>query len=151
MKKNERRDAQKDLSYLYHAEMHAGEGFALANDSIKLIIDMAIFWALKASWRPMNDPDLEYVKVQGTRILVFVPWKILPSSNISRIKLPPRALFVHWSRAIEATKALTPSKHSVELTQMHDGFWATDRRGIKPLKGAPTLWMPQPETPQEVK
>lgn len=99
-------------------------------------------------WRQMDDPALDVVKADGTRILVYVPFRTVPTSAKSKQILPPRSLFVHWVKAAaETTKAVTPGKQSLQLIEKHGGYWATDKRGIKPLRGAPSLWMPSPWLP----
>lgn len=100
------------------------------------------------AWHLMTDPVLEKVKAEGTRIIVFVPHKSIPKGANYRQDLPSRMIFAHWSKAAPPTKAITPSKHSRTLEEKHGGFWASDRRGIKPLKGAPTMWMYMPQVPR---
>lgn len=92
-------------------------------------------------WNDMDHPDLLDIKANGTRILVFVPYKIIPRPADKTQTLPPRLCMARWAQAAAlGTKSVTPSKFSVDLVAQHGGFWASDGRGIKPLKGLPSLW-----------
>lgn len=93
-------------------------------------------------WHQMNHPDLETIKAKGTRIMIFVPRKVLPTGNSGKHTQFHEAKLVltHWSRAVQPTKAVTPGTKALALDEKHGGFWAADRRGIKPVRGAPELW-----------
>lgn len=142
---NKVRNFAQDYAYMTSADIHAGEGGKLGEQAAVSILNIGLFWMERQRWRSMNDPELEKVKVAGKRILVFVPRKSVPKGEHFRLELPPRVMFAHWSQAAEVTKAITPSKHSIVLENKHGGFWASDKRGIRPLKGAPAMWMYEPE------
>ena len=126
------------------------KGHALTDDQQSLIIKVAagVRRALDQDpyhWRQMDDPALAAIKDSGARIVVYVPYRMVPTSSKSKTILPPRTLFVYWVKdAAPHTAAVTPGKQSLLLIEKHGGYWATDKRGIKPLRGAPSLWMQFP-------
>lgn len=105
----------------------------------------ALFDALpiQMRWNEMGHPGLLAIKQAGTSIFIFVP-RTLQTQTVSGTKksiYPPRILISHWSSAAAPhTKQVQPGQRSLALVDRHGGFWASDRRGIKPVRGAPVLW-----------
>lgn len=100
-------------------------------------------------WKAMDHPGLPAIKVAGRPVMLFVPRKrLVQGQQGQRVSdKPPKLVISHWvTKAADTTKAVTPSAFSLELLVRHGGFWAADRRGIKPLGGAPSLWCELPAT-----
>lgn len=98
-------------------------------------------------WFHISHPDIEEIKATGTRIMVFVPRKVMltgASKQHSQF-YEAKLVLAHWAQLPAPTRAVTPSKLAVELQEKHGGYWAADRRGIKPVIGSPQLWCHLPK------
>lgn len=94
-------------------------------------------------WLPMGDASLVKVKEDATRVMLFVPKKrIVTGAEKQHFKFQEAKLVLgQWTKELPvATPAHTPGRFSAELVAKHGGYWAADRRGVKPISGAPELW-----------
>lgn len=98
-------------------------------------------------WFTMGHPDIDKIKADGTRIMVFVSRKVLPKGALGQHLAvhPPKLAFARWVTTLVDTPAARSSRHAQALLDKHGGFWAMDRRGLKPITGAPELWCYLPD------
>lgn len=82
------------------------------------------------------------MKVSAQRVMLFVPKiSVTTGTRCQHTQVyPPKLVMAHWATVPATTAAITPGKHALELQQKHGGYWAADKKGVKPVTGAPSLW-----------
>lgn len=93
------------------------------------------------TWYP-----IETAPKDGSKILLCSQRWI--SSSGKEHNSSPRIIIGYWREANQSI-VIPVSKERRSFHNKHGGYWTSHFKGLQPLKGLPSFWMPLPEPPAD--